>query len=103
MAKKSWIGALVKLNRDITTNGGTTFRKGCLMRVTDSNAGGLCLRTWVRGNWDGVSSVQKYDVTVVEWGTYYTPEEAAERAEQRAEELAKGVGDTRIEEKNKWK
>ena|SRR3990167_2252077 len=107
MARKSWIGALVKLNRDIETRGGTTFRAGCQMRVRDSDAGGLTLRTWVRGNWDGVSSVQKYDVTVVEWGVYYTPEEEVLRAEERAEALARaereGTADVQKLEKNKWK
>lgn len=67
MAAKTYIGAKVRLLRDVTTRGGVTFRKGVVMKVTESNRGGLHLSCFVRGWRMDVSAISKDDVVVLEW------------------------------------
>lgn len=64
---RSYIGALVRINRDITTRGGTKFREGLKMRVYASTSGGLSLRAFKRGWWYGVTGIPKWYVTVIAW------------------------------------
>lgn len=66
--KERWIGAIVRLKRDIETRGGVIFRAGVKMKVMDSNAGGLWLRTYKRGWWHSVNGIRKFDVVVLQWG-----------------------------------
>jgi hypothetical protein len=67
VTRRSYIGALVCLQRDIRTNGGTTFKKGLRMRCIDSTSGGLVLRCFKREWTEVVTTVSKRDVTIVEW------------------------------------
>jgi hypothetical protein len=64
---RSYIGAKVRLTRDVVTRGGQTFKKGLVMRVIDSVSSGLWLRCWKRGFCSSVRNVSKYEVEVVEW------------------------------------
>ena len=64
---KSYIGAKVRLLRDISTRGGTKFRAGVVMRCRDSTSGGLCLSVYSRGWCHAITGVSKRDVEVVEW------------------------------------
>lgn len=67
MSTKSYIGALVSLNRRIETKGGIVFNVGVRMRVIDSKSNGLTL--WVRTKTGSASviGVEKSAVTVLEW------------------------------------
>lgn len=67
MSSKSYIGAKVRLLRDHRTQGGTTFRKGVVMKVWDSTSGGLSLGCYVRGWGYHITGVSKRDVEVIEW------------------------------------
>lgn len=64
---KTYIGALVRLNRDITTTGGTKFKAGLRMRCVGSTSGGLELRCYKRGWREYVVGIPKWWVTVIEW------------------------------------
>lgn len=64
---KTYIGALVRLRWDIETRGGTKFRKGLVMRCIDSTSSGLELRCYKRGWGNGIRSVSKSSVEVIEW------------------------------------
>lgn len=62
-----YIGAKVKLLRDMRTQGGITFRAGVVMRCSDSTSAGLSLWCKVRGWHYGIRNVSKQDVVVIEW------------------------------------
>lgn len=66
--KGKWIGATVRLRRDIKTTGGVKFRAGTLMKVADSTSGGLdlyCYKLQHRMSVRGVD--RRWDVDVVKW------------------------------------
>lgn len=63
----SLVGAKVRLKRTLRTNGGTTFREGVVMRVTNSHNRGLDLQTYCRWGWGhSIFSVSSCDVEVIE-------------------------------------
>lgn len=64
-----WVGAKVRLLRDVRTNGGQVFRAGCVMRVVDRTSGGLYLRAVTkRGVWLSITRVQVWSVELLEEG-----------------------------------
>lgn len=65
---RSYVGAKVRLLRDITTNGGTRFRQGVIMKVLESyGRGGLSMVCYKRGHAMHLRGVNRYEVEVVEW------------------------------------
>lgn len=65
MARPSYVGAKVKLLRDITTRGGTTFKAGVVMTVSSVERKGLWLSCYVRGWLYSVSQISRDDVKVI--------------------------------------
>ncbi len=73
MSTPGYAGAKVKILRDINTTGGTKFRAGVVMRVSDSTSAGLTLYCTVRGYYRAVSGIPKHDVEVLEWAESQEP------------------------------
>jgi len=65
---RSYVGASVRLRREVRTKGGTKFREGTLMKVSGSEGrGGLSLYCYKRGFRMSIRGVNRSDVVVVSW------------------------------------
>lgn len=65
--KGKWIGATVRILRDISTTGGTKFRKGTLMKISDSTSGGLDIYCYKMQHKMSVTGIPKSWVEVITW------------------------------------